>query len=268
MKTVQLPFFLSSRHATRNATANRFQVGLSPSVSIPREASDTRVFILEASAVHTMKNVDSTNNVFMWVNSFGYETTLTLTEGLYATISQLADGLAAAYIKAFSTALTVADTRAQVVDLTVNELTNRVSVVIKARDMQMSDYAKMKGFATLIGINGTEARVVVGDVSTYVASQPAHIDRVNSLAIAAPGLGQGVCVNGSQGEAILCRFPINVGRNEVIQYQPSNYVKSSYPLQGSSFNTLHLALLDQDGNDVDTQQESWSCTLVIEYDMP
>jgi hypothetical protein len=176
--------------------------------------------------------------------------------------------LAAAYIKAFSTALTVADTRDQVVDLTVNELTNRVSVVIKARDMQMSDYAKMKGFATLIGINGTEARVVVGDVSTYVASQPAHIDRVNSLAIAAPGLGQGVCVNGSQGEAILCRFPINVGRNEVIQYQPSNYVKSSYPLQGASFNTLHLALLDQDGNDVDTQQESWSCTLVIEYDMP
>ena len=63
MKTVQLPFFLSSRHATRNTTANRFQVGLSPSVSIPREASDTRVFILEASAVHTMKNVDATNNV-------------------------------------------------------------------------------------------------------------------------------------------------------------------------------------------------------------
>jgi hypothetical protein len=165
--------------------------------------------------------------------------------------------LAAAYIKAFTTGLTVAQTRTQVIDLIVDELTNRVSVVVKPRDMQMSDCAGMKGFATLIVINGTEARVVSVDISTYmyVASQPAHIECVNSLAIAAPGLGQGVCVNGSQeGEAILCRFPINVGRNEVIQYQPSNYVKSSYPLQGSSFNTLHLALLDQDGNDVDTQQ--------------
>jgi hypothetical protein len=47
----------------------------------------------------------------------------------------------------------------------------------------------------------------------------------------------------------------------------STPLKSTYPLQGSTINELNIELLDQNGDNVDTQGEGYSCTIVIEYDM-
>ena len=104
-------------------------------------------------------------------------------------------------------------------------------------------------------------------ITTRLATNTANIDRVNSLAIAAPGLASGVHVNGDAGQCVLCRFPVTGTRGSVIQFEPINPIKSTYPLQGSTISDLHIELLDQNGQRVETQGEGYSCTIVVEYDM-
>jgi hypothetical protein len=104
-------------------------------------------------------------------------------------------------------------------------------------------------------------------VSSELATNSANIDRVNSLAIAAPGLASGVHMNGDVGACTLCRFPVTGTRGSVIQFVPINPIKSTYPLQGSTLSNLNIELLDQNGERVDTQGEGFSLTLVVEYDM-
>ena len=103
-------------------------------------------------------------------------------------------------------------------------------------------------------------------VHSKLATNTANIDRVNSLAIAAPGLASGVHMNGDVGACTLCRFPVTSSRGSVIQFEPINPIKSTYPLQGTTLSSLNIELLDQNGQSVDTQGEGYSCTLVVEYD--
>ena len=123
-------------------------------------------------------------------------------------------------------------------------------------------------------VSSTTAKNVVGKwkletvgPNTGTGSLPAAINRVNSLAIAAPGLATGVHMNGVEGAATLCRFPVTGERGSVIQFEPINPIKSTYQLQGATIDELTIELLDQHGDAVDTQSEAYSCTLVIEYDM-
>jgi hypothetical protein len=107
----------------------------------------------------------------------------------------------------------------------------------------------------------------VAAVNSELATNSANIDRVNSLAIAAPGLASGVHMNGDAGACTLCRFPVTGSRGSVIQYVPIIPIKSTYPLQGSTLSDINIELLDQNGESVDTQDEGFSLTLVVEYDM-
>ena len=123
-------------------------------------------------------------------------------------------------------------------------------------------------------VSSTTAKTVVGKwkletvgPNTGTGSLPAAINRVNSLAIAAPGLATGVHMNGVEGAATLCRFPVTGQRGSVIQFEPINPIKSTYQLQGATIDDLTIELLDQHGDAVDTQSEAYSCTLVIEYDV-
>ena len=276
-RTVQLPFFLSSENAKRNVKGNQFTVAIDPPVQIPRTVENTRVSVLEASVVHSMKNVDVSNKtVILKVKNVEHK--VEMKEGLYANIDELADGLASAIIEmgfnylinfgVFLQNVGVAGIRKQFLDIVVNQVTNRVSIVVPNADwvIEITD-DRMDGFNELLGFDGNETAVVSNGVKTYLASGIARLDKVNSLAIACPGLATGVHINGNAGASVLCRFPVDVPRNGVIQYLPMNPVKSSYPLQGTTITQLNIELLDQNGGAVDTQGESYSLTLLIEYDM-
>jgi len=273
-RTVQLPFFLSSENAKRNVKGNQFTVAIDPPVQIPRTVENTRVSVLEASVVHSMKNVDASNKtVILKVNNTVHP--VELKEGLYANVDELANGLVAAFIgenfigQQPMKNVGVAGIRKQFLDIIVNPVTNRVSFVAPHADwvVEVAD-DRMDGFNKLLGFDGSETAVTSNTgVKTYAASGIARLDKVNSLAIACPGLATGVHINGNAGASVLCRFPVDVQRNEVIQYLPINPVKSSYPLQGTTITQLNIELLDQNGGAVDTQGESFSLTLLIEYDM-
>eukprot|EP01047_Picozoa_sp_COSAG01_P049292 COSAG01_NODE_4876_length_4659_cov_67.563377_1_plen_488_part_10 len=87
----------------------------------------------------------------------------------------------------------------------------------------------------------------IAGIDSQLASDAANIDRVNSLAIAAPGLASGVHMNGDVGACTLCRFPVTGSRGSVIQFVPINPIKSTYPLQGSTLSDINIELLDQNG---------------------
>lgn len=257
-RTVQLPFFLSSENAKRNVKGNQFTVAIDPPVQIPRTVENTRVSVLEASVVHSMKNVDA-NNKTVILKVKGVEHKVEMREGLYANVDELADGLASAiiemgfdYLFNFGFMLQnagVAGIRKQMVDITVNPVTNRVSIIIHNADwvVEITD-DRMNGFNRLLGFDGNEISTTSStNVKTYLASGIARLDKVNSLALACPGLATGVHINGNAGASVLCRFPVDVPRNSVIQYLPINPVKSSYPLQGTTITQLNIELLDQNG---------------------
>ena len=505
MRTVQLPFFLSSDKGARTAAGNRFSTRLSPPVDIPREASHTRVFVQEASVVYSMKNVTAENQTFRCQlgPSVGGATNhfdIAIPEGLYDSVGEIMDAIATAILAHSSSqvqaSLSTEAFRTDYIDLVPDLATSRVQAVSRmagygllssplmamlgftasaavalglideqhrhiqtgvndqvivafrwnreqdalktpytyvyqltllpgvytpaellahvnqiitaARngttssiyyglcvpstynaDQQMgialaslqaqagyhvnnatvSSIADAKwpeyvsdvpgdGFLTMasltaaidtglrittsftntaltapsvcwidqvqivgskLGVNqvqtyadpfntlrwlsnvagtgatfgdtiyldarvGTEALTTASDVylevttdtvwvaelagpRTVTASEPANVDRVNSLAIAAPGLASGVHVNGAAGACTLCRFPVTGARGSIIQFEPYNPIKSTYPLQGSSISQLNIELLDQNAEDVDTQGESFSCTVVVEYDL-
>ena len=103
MRTVQLPFFLSSAQGTRSEDGSRFQTRLSTPVDVPREAQHTRVFIQEASVVYSMQNVTSEENTFEV--QLGHPTatkstvfTLTIPTGLYDSVTEIMDAIAQAII--------------------------------------------------------------------------------------------------------------------------------------------------------------------------
>ena len=60
----------------------------------------------------------------------------------------------------------------------------------------------------------------------------------------APGLAAGVHVNGRAGSASLCRFPINAGPGDVIQFEPINPIRNSYDMSGYLLSQFRVELLD------------------------
>ena len=97
------------------------------------------------------------------------------------------------------------------------------------------------------------------------AGSAASIDNIHALQISAPGLAAGVHVNGKAGSASLCRFPINTGPGEVIQFEPINPIRNSYDMSGYLLSQFRVELLDQHGDPVDTMGEEFNTTPVIEY---
>jgi hypothetical protein len=102
----------------------------------------------------------------------------------------------------------------------------------------------------------------------YEAAGPGTFDKVRALQIACPGLATGVHVNSEVGSATICRFPINTSPGNLIQFDPVIPIKSSRDLSGSTLSSFRVELLDQLGRPVDTRNESYNCTIVIEYDLP
>jgi hypothetical protein len=111
-------------------------------------------------------------------------------------------------------------------------------------------------------LNENAARQVVTGLN------PATVDRVHSLQIATPGLATGVHVNGQGGSSTLCRFPVNTAPGGVIQFEPINPIKNTYDMSGTRITRFRVELQDQHGEPVDTREEEYNCTIVIEYEIP
>lgn len=111
-------------------------------------------------------------------------------------------------------------------------------------------------------LNENAARQVVTGLN------PATVDRVHSLQIATPGLATGVHVNGQGGSSTLCRFPVNTDPGGVIQFEPINPIKNTYDMSGTRITRFRVELQDQHGEPVDTREEEYNCTIVIEYEIP
>jgi hypothetical protein len=99
-------------------------------------------------------------------------------------------------------------------------------------------------------------------------ANPATIDRVHSLQIAAPGLAAGVHVNGESGSSTLCRFPVNTAPGGVITYEPINPIRNAYDLSGTRLSRFRVELQSQTAEAVDCRGESYNLTIVLEYEVP
>ena len=51
-------------------------------------------------------------------------------------------------------------------------------------------------------------------------------------------------MNGRAGSASLCRFPINAGPGDVIQFEPINPIRNSYDMSGYLLSQFRVELLD------------------------
>ena len=52
-------------------------------------------------------------------------------------------------------------------------------------------------------------------------------------------------MNGRAGSASLCRFPINAGPGDVIQFEPINPIRNSYDMSGYLLSQFRVELLDE-----------------------
>lgn len=165
MQTTQLPFFLNSGQGkNRSPTGHAFDVELSPPVTVPKNAQNTRLFVQEASAVYSFPNVTSTTNrIDLYFR--GALFTLRVAPGLYGTVDELQAGIAAAAIAAKVTktrndldaVASTEDFAANWLQITPDSVESRVRLEIMDQDVQvhMSStedmFVNVLGFATSQG---------------------------------------------------------------------------------------------------------------------
>ena len=61
---------------------------------------------------------------------------------------------------------------------------------------------------------------------------------------------------------------MNTAPGGVIQFEPINPIKNTYDMSGTRITRFRVDLQDQHSEPVDTREEEYNCTIVVEYEVP
>ena len=113
---------------------------------------------------------------------------------------------------------------------------------------------------------------VSGVAASHTATAAAKLDKINEVGLAVLGLGShvGYDTGGTQGDATLARFQVDVAPGSMMAFAPSEPIRCDVSsLIGGRIGRFDVLLVDQNGEVVPTLKgEEWSALLILEYTLP
>ena len=241
-----------------SADGSMFQVTTASPITIPRDAIDCKIGVIQANIWNTSPNiaVAFSNNLFKFTTTVAPAGTHTITipDGLYS-VAALTSYLSSQFVNLTypSNLITIAGDDATGFS-TVTFLTSGDSA-----DFTIANTVRdILGFAAVV-ITAPSANY------TFFSTSQAQFNRVNSYIIASNIVANGIQVN-SNPTGIIATVPIDAPPGSQIAYSPQNIAWfSGDEMIGSSKSNFMFMLQDQNLRATPTGGNTWSFTLVISY---
>lgn len=262
----ELPFFLSSDtsespNIIKSTDGSTFTVFLQPSVAVPPNAKNIKVFTPETKFWYTFKNISvaKANNKLYITNDAGNPTkyTLTIDDGLYS-LSELENAL--------DYQIVLAGLPTGTLQLSADNATGKVIFTL-ASGYQI--YFGTNSCYVLLGCTNLQkipSGGLTGALYSEKAPSVATFSNLTSVLFHCSLVSNSI-LNGRGSDVIASVAPnTTVGSLQIDR--PYNVIKVPCPnLQNITINQITVSITDQLGNLLDTNSETFQITVVLEYEI-
>ena len=236
-----------------------------------KTGGDPHLKVLSSTIWYTFPNIKTGVNDTLIVKhgaALANTVTLTIPQGLYG-IQELNDaiqheiestGLAAASNLGSKTAIAVGGnfaTGQASVTITIQPAPSSQHIEI---DWVNSTISPLLGFTTNTSLNASSGVLT----QTTFSDNIANLAPVSSLQIRCSA-ARGSVVSGKTGSDVIASVQIDASVGHQIMYAPSVTPRIAAPAFTDGIQRMRMRLTDQDGNDINTQGEYWSATLLLEW---
>ncbi|MDH3324119.1 MAG: hypothetical protein OEL89_00610 [Candidatus Peregrinibacteria bacterium] len=250
-----------------SSSKDSFQTLFNPAYTIPKDAQNIYVSVLDATVWWDISNVVTGTNDKFYVDvdvstpsgndppSGTASYTITLPQGIYDVYS-LNDEVNRQIVDAGG--------ESDLINISPNFSSNRTIVYSPYTNVTVD----FTGANACYGILGFLVTDTLGPETTYptyyTATNKPEFNNVEYLLLNSDLISSGINYNGTNSQ-ILAKIIPNATIGSQIQYQPLNPIKiSADDLAGMRRDRVRFYITDQGGNSVSTS-ESWSATIKIEY---
>ena len=258
----------SADGSNRSADGSSFDVVFDTPI---RTGGDPHLKVLSSTIWYTFPNVKvGQNDTLIVKHGAGLVNTaaLTIPQGLYG-ISELNDaiqhqieatGLASASNLGSKAAISVGG----------NFATGQASVTVAIQPAPSSQHVEIDWMhSTLSPLLGFTSNTSL-NASTGVLTQTTFSDDIANLAPVSSlqircSAARGSVVSGKTGSDVIASVQIDASVGHQIMYSPSVTPRIAAPAFADGIQRMRMRLTDQDGDDINTQGEYWSATLLLEW---
>lgn len=267
---VNIPIGGSTSNAVGlSSTRNSLNILLQPSVKIPQDAKNVKVFLRTLRVPYSFVNINASNNKFYFTDnpSIRQKYSFTFTPGLYS-LDQLNSTLQLNLQEAINASGFAFSNN--VFQYIADTATDRCYLLINSSGYQVNhdsgSFYNLTGFTenrrTPSGASLTTAS------STYFLGDTTVRFQNTTDVVVSTSLPVSFWFN-NQSRNFLSIVPINVSPQSTIVYPGSNvpeFEKLDCSLQGSTITSVNITLLDQNLNDLDLNGKDFSVELNITWD--
>jgi hypothetical protein len=268
MPTIDINLFSSSNISfgavNKSTLGSQFSVTFPEPIRIPNNAKSVKVYCHSLNTFYTYPNISpakQNNIIYLTDDTANYEKyPITIPKGLYS-VDLLSDQIALALnASGFDSSLVV---------LSGNLATQKVIFTFNLSGYALFFKAGESPF-DLLGLNANTA-IPSTALSTsagvqYSAPNVANFGEVLSLALQCSLVN--TAYNNGKISQVLASIPIDVGAGQNIIFSPSNLIKVDAPnLVGSTISSITFTLCDQNLVPLDTNEDDYSLTVAIEYEL-
>lgn len=237
-----------------SSDGSQFSITLSNPIQIPRNAINPRVSVEKATIWWTILNIEEGVNDTFYVNHSSTDYTVTIEPGLYD-------------ITGLNTALTRGlnnEEFTSTITLTGDNNTQK-SILTIADTAVTVDFTQSDTFRELLGFDSQTIVSTVADES-FTSDNVANFSSIGSFLIHSDLTDKGIIINNRYSQAV-AQVLIDVSPGSQIVYEPYRpSTTAAKMLAGSLKQNIRFWLTDQNGNAVNTNEESWTALMRIQYE--
>jgi len=236
---------------------SKITVNLDNPIGFPSSALYATLEISQAAVWWTSPNIGDlyNNNKFVYLINSVVQPEIVIPNGLYS-LTSLNSYLSREFVN-----------RGQdgnLISFIGDDSTSKVVLTIGVDNVQ-ADFDSVGSVGAIMGFSGIVPTTLEPSGTSVESQNQATFNSINSYAIKSDILSGGIPVNNS-GLNILANIPITAKIGSQINYAPTNPIRvDASELRGKRKQAFYLQLVDQDGNNVSTAGEPWSCLIVLRY---
>lgn len=246
-----------------NSLKNRFELELQRGIAIPANAENCELSVEEATVWWSVPNLITGKNDKFYItgpNTSDVVTNfvLTIPQGLYDL-----SGLNQAIQRELENA-GAKITPTTLISISGDEATQKVEIRFNYNNVSI-DFTQANTFREILGFNSA----VLGPFGTVpnnqLAPNVANFNTVNSFLLHSDLVDDGILYGNKYNQSI-ANILIDVSPGSQIVYKPFNPAKSDINnLKGNIRKTIKFWLTDEENNDISTNDEYYSCRLLLTY---
>lgn len=236
---------------------SKITVNLDNPIGFPSSALYATLEVSQASVWWSSPNIGElyNNNKFLYLINGVEQPEIVIPDGLYS-LASLNSYLSREFVN-----------RGQdgnLISFVGDDSTSKVVMTIGVANVQ-ANFDSEGSVGAIMGFTGLVPPTLEPAGTSVESQSQATFNSINSYAIKSDLLSGGIPVNNS-GLNILANIPITAKIGSQINYAPTNPIRvDASELRGKSKQAFYLQLVDQDGNNVSTAGEPWSCLIVLRY---